>query len=318
MEIRCSALPEDAWCGAVETENLQTNIEKAGTEFNKQISSGSVSTASFLSELQSAGIAEFQSQECMSRQCSEIDAKALQVVLEKDVQEAVGTVVTDCQFCVTVADPRDPNVPLIAVSDQFEAMTGYSRSEVLGKNCRFLRLGCPDTDPLDVCKLRVTCRTGAPFTSVLTNRRKTGELFLNLLDLRRLTVAQNPYTGEELWFLVGIQADVTHLTEESWVACLPELKEVTERIRAKLVDDLKTFAVVGALAANSQVQTEAASNPQHARDAWCILPEPAWQHDGDIAPVLPLFFASHMENFLRSRMHRWEGQFPESWHPKAA
>ncbi|KXJ88038.1 hypothetical protein Micbo1qcDRAFT_167132, partial [Microdochium bolleyi] len=36
-------------------------------------------------------------------------------------------------------DPYQADMPVILVSDGFEDMTGYSRGEILGKNCRFLR-----------------------------------------------------------------------------------------------------------------------------------------------------------------------------------
>jgi hypothetical protein len=158
------------------------------------------------------------------------------------------------------------------------------------------------SDPLDLISLRAACKTGASFTAVLTNRRKTGELFFNLLDLRGLTVAQNPWTGEELWFLVGIQADVTHVAEAD--ACkeehLPKLQEIAGQIRAKLVDELKVLAVAGALMTNfegHELEREAPSSHDSAhelekggpcRDAWCILPEPTWKHGGHLRSLLSL------------------------------
>lgn len=54
----------------------------------------------------------------------------------------------DCKFCVTVANPQADDSPLIAVSEEFETMTGYSRSEILGVNCRFLNQGV-DMNPQD-------------------------------------------------------------------------------------------------------------------------------------------------------------------------
>eukprot|EP00415_Alexandrium_ostenfeldii_P003474 UN3474 len=114
---------------------------------------------------------------------------------------------------VTIADPRGVDCPLIAVSDEFINMTGFQRSEILGVNCRFLNQGC-DMDPADLTRLRVSSATGVPYTAIIPNRKKSGELFMNLLDLRGLTIARNPQTGEELWFLIGIQADVTEFAEE--------------------------------------------------------------------------------------------------------
>ena len=54
----------------------------------------------------------------------------------------------ECKFCVTVANPQSEDSPLIAVSEEFETMTGFSRHEILGVNCRFLNPGV-DMNPQD-------------------------------------------------------------------------------------------------------------------------------------------------------------------------
>ena len=36
----------------------------------------------------------------------------------------------ECKFCVTVANPQSEDSPLIAVSEEFETMTGFSRHEI--------------------------------------------------------------------------------------------------------------------------------------------------------------------------------------------
>merc|ERR1719191_418885 len=156
---------------------------------------------------------------------------ASRVIDESSIREAIRAVVTNGEFCVTIADPSIPDTPLIAVSEKFEKITGYGRGEVLGKNCRFLNAGCL-LDPVDLMRLRAACANGSDFTAVLTNRRKSGEFFLNLLDLRGLTVATNPCTGEELWFLVGIQADVTNVGVEGVREDhLAEMHEIASGIR---------------------------------------------------------------------------------------
>lgn len=53
-------------------------------------------------------------------------------------------------FCVT--DPRLPDNPIVYASESFIELTGYERSQVLGRNCRFLQ--GPDTDPDAVAKIR--------------------------------------------------------------------------------------------------------------------------------------------------------------------
>ncbi|RUA22478.1 PAS domain-containing protein [Billgrantia gudaonensis] len=53
---------------------------------------------------------------------------------------------------VTIADMRQPDIPLIYVNGAFERITGYSRDEVLGRNCRFLQGS--DTDEQALAELR--------------------------------------------------------------------------------------------------------------------------------------------------------------------
>merc|ERR1719379_1655897 len=96
--------------------------------------------------------------EIHSRQCSEIDTLANKALLESVVENALRRIVAECNFSITIADPRQPDFPLIAVSDQFEVVTGYSRDEILGKNCRFLNQGC-DVEADCLAGLRDACST---------------------------------------------------------------------------------------------------------------------------------------------------------------
>jgi PAS domain-containing protein len=259
-------------------ERMNTDSGKLG--FLRQESEGSdLSGASTTLSLQ-----ELSSPEFFSRQCTDIDAMTERVVDESVVKEALRAVVADVQFCVTIADPKKDDVPLIAASEKFENITGFSRAEVLGKNCRFLQEGCV-LDVQDLFCIRSAIETGAPFTAVLTNRRKSGELFLNLLDLRGLTVARNPRTGEELWFLVGIQADVTNLasegegTSQKLEEHIGEMQELASSIRVKLADELSAMAVAGALHADFDVVTPSREETESMPpDGWCLLSSAHWRN----------------------------------------
>mmetsp|Transcript_128674 Transcript_128674/g.250753 ORF Transcript_128674/g.250753 Transcript_128674/m.250753 type:complete len:785 (+) Transcript_128674:114-2468(+) len=203
-----------------------------------------------------------------SRQCSGHDAEISAVVKEAVVMKSIREAVKDCTFMVTIADPRASDSPLIAVSDEFVRMTGFQRSEILGVNCRFLNQGC-DMDPVDLARLRLSSATGAPFSAVLPNRKKSGELFMNLLDLRGLSVAYNPDTGEDLWFLIGIQADVTGLVDDERPADhIQDLQMVADSIRVKLTRELSAMAVAGAFSS--------ASGHSSSKE-WRLLAEQKWK-----------------------------------------
>jgi len=193
------------------------------------------------------------------------------------VKKAIRAVVGECKFCVTIADPNGNDIPLIAVSEAFESMTGYKRSEIIGVNCRFLNQGCP-ISPMDLMGLRLASESGSTFTALLPNRKKSGEMFINLLDLRGLTIARHLETDEELWYLIGIQADVFGLTESAIPEDhLAELQELARMIRGKLKKELSQLVVDGAL---DRQLTSSSCSSSHRLDspnlAWKLLKEPVW------------------------------------------
>jgi len=222
-----------------------------------------------------------------ARHSIDIDVTTSNVVGETSINEAIqaamehGTswaaVVEDGNFCVSVADPRADDIPLIAVSKTFETITGYLASEVLGKNCRFLNAGC-SCDMVNLANLRSTYATGAPLTAILENRRKSGELFLNLLDLRGLTVARSPCTGEDLWFLVGIQVDVTHAETFHVQANFAKIHAIISGVRAGLAEEVRALAAAGALRSSLEVsESQLCEASGNSTNVWCLLPTPTWR-----------------------------------------
>ena len=84
----------------------------------------------------------------------------------------------DASSCgITIADIRQPDQPLIYVNDAFITITGYSREEVLHRNCRFLQ--GMNRDQTGVDKIRRAIREGAHCTVLLRNYRKDGTPFWN-------------------------------------------------------------------------------------------------------------------------------------------
>ncbi len=102
---------------------------------------------------------------------------------------------------VTITDARNNN-RLVYVNPGFEQMTGYSATEVLGKNCRFLQ-GLEWEQP-ELDKLRAAIKEGKNCTVVLRNYRKDGSLFWNELQLSPVYNGQN-----QLTHFIGIQTDIS-------------------------------------------------------------------------------------------------------------
>lgn len=127
-----------------------------------------------------------------------------------------------------ITDPRQADNPIVFVNDAFLALTGYSRQEVLGRNCRFLQ--GPLTDRAVVAEIREAIARGRDVTAELVNYRKDGEAFWNALYL-------SPVTDEDgqLLFHFASQVDITARKRSEMEAHQQrELVEraVTERTRA--------------------------------------------------------------------------------------
>jgi diguanylate cyclase (GGDEF)-like protein/PAS domain S-box-containing protein len=115
---------------------------------------------------------------------------------------------------LTIADATDPNLPLVYVNSAFERMTGYSRQEVLGRNCRFLQ--GDDRDQPELAELRQALFNREPVRVMLRNHHKDGSLIRNELTL---TFIENE---GELTHVLGLQRDMTTIleTEETLKASL--------------------------------------------------------------------------------------------------
>eukprot|EP00930_Biecheleria_cincta_P017351 TRINITY_DN13824_c0_g1_i1.p1 TRINITY_DN13824_c0_g1~~TRINITY_DN13824_c0_g1_i1.p1 ORF type:complete len:559 (-),score=85.09 TRINITY_DN13824_c0_g1_i1:265-1941(-) len=125
------------------------------------------------------------------------------MVLPTLEKEATLMAINNMALSVTLADPTLPDCPLIGCSEGFEELTGYSRAEVLGKNCRFLNLGL-DIDEQIRGRMREATQGGSEFLGVVPNIRKNRSLFQNLLHLTSLSVREQVY-------VVGIQSDASGL-----------------------------------------------------------------------------------------------------------
>jgi phosphoserine phosphatase RsbU/P len=134
---------------------------------------------------------------------------------------------------ITIADARLPDMPLIYVNRAFERLTGFTREEALGSNCRFLQ--GPATDPAAAATIRAAIRNRRGCQVEILNYRKDGTPFWN-----RLTITPvHDDTGTVTHF-IGVQADVTarRLAEEGLAAANREMQrdlEAAARIQQSLL-----------------------------------------------------------------------------------
>lgn len=100
-----------------------------------------------------------------------------------------------------VTDPRRPDNPIVACNAAFEALTGYARGDVLGRNCRLL--AGPETDPADAAVLRAAIRAARPVIGQILNYRRDGTPFRNAVMIAPVFGPD----GSPIWFL-GSQVEV--------------------------------------------------------------------------------------------------------------
>ncbi len=78
---------------------------------------------------------------------------------------------------ITISDPDREGNPLIYANEAFERLTGYSREEVVGRNCRFLQ--GEESSPEAVAQMAVAIDAGEAVSVELVNYRADGEAFWN-------------------------------------------------------------------------------------------------------------------------------------------
>jgi PAS domain S-box-containing protein len=130
-------------------------------------------------------------------------------VVEKDpgmIPGVLAQILDNCVNGVTLSDPDLPDNPIVYANEIFERMTGYSRDEIVGRNCRFLQADDRDQEALD--EIRAALADQRPVEVTLRNYRKDGKLFYNRLSIRPLLDPD----GRVIYYL-GVQYDVTEQVE---------------------------------------------------------------------------------------------------------
>lgn len=109
---------------------------------------------------------------------------------------------------ITISDPNRPDNPMVYCNDAFVEITGYDRSEVIGRNCRFLQ--GPETEEERIAEIRQAVEEERSTVAELLNYRADGEAFWN-----RLTIAPVRDRAGEVSHFVGFQQDITDRVERS-------------------------------------------------------------------------------------------------------
>nr|AML77625.1 putative LOV domain-containing protein [Ignatius tetrasporus] len=103
-----------------------------------------------------------------------------------------------------LVDANLPDMPVVFASDAFVQLTGYSRCEVVGKNCRFLQGDATNADDAAKINQALTAAPPQPVSAVLLNYRKDGTPFGNGMHI-------SPVRGHngKLTYFIGVHCNVT-------------------------------------------------------------------------------------------------------------
>ena len=100
-----------------------------------------------------------------------------------------------------VSDPRLPDNPIVACNAAFEALTGFSRDEIIGRNCRFLR--GEGTEEHLTQRLRDGIRDRHPTIVEILNYKKDGTPFRNAVMVAPIFDAEG-----NLEYFLGSQVEL--------------------------------------------------------------------------------------------------------------
>eukprot|EP00271_Cylindrocystis_brebissonii_P017263 TRINITY_DN4419_c0_g1_i3.p1 TRINITY_DN4419_c0_g1~~TRINITY_DN4419_c0_g1_i3.p1 ORF type:complete len:856 (+),score=203.26 TRINITY_DN4419_c0_g1_i3:800-3367(+) len=131
-------------------------------------------------------------------------AKGAQMMLSQ--AGGLKDILSTFQQTFVLSDATKPDIPIMFASEGFYTMTGYTPAEVIGHNCRFLQ--GPDTDRVEVNRLKQCLLSGESYCGRLLNYRKDGTPFWNLL-----TVSPVKDDFDRVVKFVGMQVEVTKYTE---------------------------------------------------------------------------------------------------------
>ena len=107
---------------------------------------------------------------------------------------------------MVIADPNQPDCPIIYCNQAFLDLTGYKEDEVLGRNCRMLQ--GRDTDPATVQRIRQALAARQDVHEEILNYRKDGSYFWNALQINAIADEQ-----DRLRYYFASQKDVTRQRE---------------------------------------------------------------------------------------------------------
>jgi PAS domain S-box-containing protein/diguanylate cyclase (GGDEF)-like protein len=110
-------------------------------------------------------------------------------------------IINNAENGIVVTDPNEKDNPLIYVNKSFCKIYGYTKDEVIGKNCRFLQGTDKNQDAIKDIKEAINNKQA--ISRILRNYKKDGILVYTELNITPII------ENDKLKFFLGIQKDLT-------------------------------------------------------------------------------------------------------------
>ncbi len=117
------------------------------------------------------------------------------------------SMIENSPVAAVISDPRQQDNPIVECNAAFVALTGYSRDEIIGRNCRFL--SGEQTEAWLTKKLRSGIRRRQPTMVEILNYKKDGTPFRNAV-----MVAPIFDDAGELEYFLGSQVELAQDAEQ--------------------------------------------------------------------------------------------------------
>ncbi|MEH2084089.1 MAG: PAS domain S-box protein [Nostoc sp.] len=194
---------------------------------------------------------------------------------------------------IIIADARLASNPVIYVNPAFEQITGYSATDVIGQNCRFLQR--TDTQQPVLDELRSSMQTGTSCKVVLRNYRKDGTLFWN-----ELSISPIHDNNGKLSHFIGIQRDISDVYNQ---LCLRKQAEANLRWQALAFENMHDGVIITDLTGSIIDWNPAAESMFGYTKAEILAKHSSILHQPEVAATLNANILSTV-----NQQGRWSGE----------
>lgn len=144
----------------------------------------------------------------------------------------LSSMIENSAVAAVISNPRLPDNPIVECNSAFEALTGYKRDEIVGRNCRFL--AGPNTEPRLTAEIVAAVRERRPVLVEILNYKKDGTPFRNAVLVAPIFDANG-----ELEYFLGSQMEINPVTatgtQERQVAAQRRVEALSPRQRQVLI-----------------------------------------------------------------------------------